>query len=68
MPSSTEAPEGVGGKQVQMALPVLCDPGPGWRETGVGFKGCSMYDAGNPKPGLCGNLVGWDGKGGGSGV
>ena len=28
---------------------------------GVGFKRCSLYDAGNPKPGLCDNLEGWDG-------
>ena len=24
-----------------------------------------MYDTGNPKPGLCDNLEGWDGEGGG---
>ena len=47
---------------------MLCNPGPGWREMGVGFKGCSMYDAGNPKPGLCDNLEGYDGEGGGRGI
>ena len=24
-----------------------------------------LYDTGNPKPGLCDNLEGWDGEGGG---
>ena len=27
-----------------------------------------MYDAGNPKPGLCDSLTGWGGEGGGRGV
>ena len=27
-----------------------------------------MYDAGNPKPVLCGNLEGWGGEGGGRAV
>ena len=28
-------------------------------------SGSLMYDTGNPKPGLCDNLEGWDGEGGG---
>ena len=27
-----------------------------------------MYDAGHPKPGLCDNLEGWGGEGGGRGI
>ena len=27
-------------------------------------SGSLMYDTGNPKPGLCDNLEGWDGEGG----
>ena len=31
-------------------------------------SGSLLYNSGNPKPGLCENLEGWDGVGGGGGA